>query len=58
MNYFESYPKVVTTQKDGTRSVMVNLMARSSIIQSLLDDPLLFYSYEVQDITMILITTG
>jgi hypothetical protein len=49
MNYFESYPKVVTTQKDGTRSVMVNLMARSSIIQSLLDDPLLFYSYEVQD---------
>ena len=49
MSYFEKYPKVVTTQKDGTRSVMVNLMARSSIIQTLLDNPLLFYTYDVQD---------
>jgi hypothetical protein len=49
MSYFTKYPKVVTTQKDGTRSVMVNLLARSSIIQTLLDNPLLFYSYDVQD---------
>lgn len=49
MSYFAKYPKVVTTQKDGTRSVMVNLLARSSIIQTLLDNPLLFYSYDVQD---------
>jgi len=49
MSYFEKYPKVVTTQKDGTRSVMVNLMTRSSIIQTLLDNPLLFYTYDVQD---------
>jgi hypothetical protein len=49
MSYFAKYPKVVTTQKDGTRSVMVNLLTRSSIIQTLLDNPLLFYSYDVQD---------
>lgn len=49
MSYFANYPKVVITQKDGTRSVMVNLMARSSIIQTLLDNPLLFYSYDIQD---------
>lgn len=49
MSYFAKYPKIVTTQKDGTRSVMVNLMTRSSIIPTLLDDPLLFYTYDVQD---------
>lgn len=49
MSYFAKYPKVITTQKDGTRSVMVNLMARSSIIQTLLDNPVLFYKYDIQD---------
>jgi len=49
MSYFAKYPKVVTTQADGTKNVMVNLLARSSIIQTLLNDPLLFYSYDVQD---------
>jgi hypothetical protein len=49
MSYFRKYPKIVTTQPDGTASVMVNLMARSSIIKDLLNNPVLFYKYDIQD---------
>lgn len=49
MSYFRKYPKIVITQPDGTASVMVNLMARSSIIKDLLNNPVLFYKYDVQD---------
>lgn len=49
MSYFAKYPKVINTLENGTQSVMVNLMARTSIIQNLLNDPLLFYKYDIQD---------
>lgn len=49
MSYFRKYPKVVITQPNGASSVMVNLMARTSIIKDLLNNPVLFYKYDIQD---------
>lgn len=49
MSYFAKYPKTVRTLPNGTSSVMVNLMARTSIIKDLLNNPVLFYKYDIQD---------
>jgi hypothetical protein len=48
MNYFESLPKIVTITPKGT-SILTNIMARASIIQSVLNNPLLYYTYDIQD---------
>ena len=49
MKYFETLPKVVVTQPDGTSTVYTNLMARVSLINDMLKNPLLFYSYDIQE---------
>lgn len=49
MSYFAKYPTIITTQPNGASSVMVNLLARTSIIKDLLDNPVLFYKYDIQD---------
>lgn len=48
MNYFKTLPKLIVRDNQSTQ-VITNLLARSSIISSMLTDPLLFYSYDVQD---------
>ena len=48
MKYFESLPKILS-RKDNISTIKTNLMARSSIIPTLLSNPLVFYSYDVQD---------
>jgi len=48
MKYFESLPKIIS-RKDNISTIKTNLMARSSIIPTLLSNPLVFYSYDVQD---------
>jgi len=48
MQYFSTLPKLLLT-KDGNSSVMTNLLARSSIVQSLLQNSLVFYKYDIQD---------
>jgi hypothetical protein len=48
MNYFKSLPKILII--DGNTSIVAtNLMARASIIADLLKNPLLLYSYDIQD---------
>lgn len=37
------------TSDKGVSTIYTNLMARASIINSLLNNPLLFYSYDIQD---------
>jgi hypothetical protein len=48
MKYFETLPKIIITE-NNISTVRTNLMARSSVIPSLLSDPAVFYRYDIQD---------
>jgi hypothetical protein len=48
MYYFDSLPKLITVDPDGS-TVMTNIMARASIIPTIFKNPLLYYTYDVQD---------
>jgi len=49
MKYFQQLPKIIYTDPNGIKSVITNLLPRSSVIQSILTDPLLYYTYDVQE---------
>jgi len=49
MLYFNSFPKVITTDYKNNLILLTNLMTRVEIIPSLLKNPLLFYSYDIKD---------
>lgn len=49
MLYFQSFPKIATTDYKNNAVLATNLMARTAIIPSLLTNPLLFYSYDIQE---------
>ena len=48
MKYFETLPKIVQTENFSAQ-LMTNIMARASVIPSLLSNPLVYYEYDVQD---------
>ena len=48
MQYFDTLPKVLYTQ-NGVASVYTNLMARVSVIPEILKDPLIYYTYDIQE---------
>jgi hypothetical protein len=47
--YFKTLPKINMTDYKGSAVLMTNLISRVEVIQSLLNDPLLFYSYDIQE---------
>jgi Base plate wedge protein 53 len=49
MKYFQSLPKIASIDYSGNLITLTNLMVRSEIIPGLLRNPLLFYSYDIQD---------
>lgn len=49
MKYFETIPKVIYTDKLGNSKIMTNLMARASIKPTMLDNPVIFYKYDIQE---------
>jgi hypothetical protein len=49
MFYFNSFPKVLTTDYNNNAIILTNILKRVEIIPSLLKNPLLFYQYELQD---------
>ena len=49
MQYFATLPKLLKTDQFGQSVLMTNLMARSSVIPSLLNNAALFYQYDIQD---------
>lgn len=49
MQYFQTLPKIVKTDPNNKSTLFTNLMARASVIQSLLTNPLVFYEYDIQD---------
>ena len=48
MRYFDTLPKIVVTQNNVSK-LYTNLLARANIIQNLLNDTLLFYTYDIKD---------
>lgn len=49
MKYFENFPTILTTQPNGTSTLSLNLMARTNIVPSLLNNPALYYKYTMQE---------
>jgi hypothetical protein len=49
MKYFQKLPKIVVSDDKGVTTIYTNIMARASIISKLLNDPMLFYTYDIQD---------
>lgn len=49
MKYFQSFPQIATIDYVGNNVVLTNIMLRSEVVPSLLNNPLLFYSYDIQD---------
>lgn len=49
MQYFNSLPKIKYVDKNNVTTVYTNLMARASVIPSVLNNALVYYSYDVQD---------
>jgi len=49
MQYFDTLPKVVYRSVQGTSSLYTNLMARASIITSVLKNPMVYYKYDLQE---------
>jgi hypothetical protein len=49
MHYFRTLPLIVTKDPYGKNIAAVNLLARSSIVQSLLNNPAIFYQYDIKD---------
>jgi hypothetical protein len=48
MNYFQTLPKLIVRDKQ-TSQIVTNLLARVNIISTLLENPLIFYEYDIQD---------
>lgn len=49
MKYFNSLPKVIYNDKNNIKTSYTNLMARASVIPSLLNNLLVFYQYDIRD---------
>lgn len=49
MKYFSNLPKIMYTNRDGSSILYTNLLARVSIKESLLNNALLYYTYDIQE---------
>jgi hypothetical protein len=49
MQYFDSLPKMLYSDAGGNSKVMTNIMARVSIIPQILNNPAVYYEYDIQD---------
>ena len=49
MLYFNSFPKVITTDYKNNQIILTNIMNRVELIPSLLKNPQIFYSYDIKD---------
>lgn len=49
MQYFDTLPKIIQTDSVGISRVFTNLLARASIIPDVLKNPLVYYSYDIQE---------
>jgi hypothetical protein len=49
MLYFDSLPKIIQTDNLGVSRIFTNLLARASVIPSVLKSPLIYYQYDIQE---------
>jgi hypothetical protein len=49
MKYFNTLPKIITSNYNGGVIVLTNLLARANIIPEALKSPLLYYTYDIQE---------
>ena len=49
MKYFSAIPLIDITDASGTTQTYKNILARVSVIPSILSNPLVYYSYDIQD---------
>jgi len=49
MQYFDTLPKIIQTDNVGVSRVFTNILARASIIPDVLKNPLVYYSYDIQE---------
>jgi hypothetical protein len=49
MKYFNTLPKIVTSDYNNNTTVLTNLLARASLVNNYLDKPLMFYTYDIQE---------
>ena len=49
MLYFNTLPKIFTTDESGNVLLLTNILTRAKIIDSLQNNPLLFYEYAIQN---------
>jgi len=49
MFYFNTLPKIITPDQNGNNILLTNLVARARLIDSLRDNPMLFYEYAIQE---------
>jgi hypothetical protein len=49
VKYFQTLPKLIVTDPNNNSTLFTNLLARASVIQSLLINPLVYYEYDIQD---------
>lgn len=49
MKYFQSLPKVTGLDASGNKVILTNLLVRANMIQSVLNNPMLYYTYNIKD---------
>ena len=49
MKYFNTLPKIITSDNNSNSILLTNIMARASIIPENLKNPVLYYTYDIQE---------
>lgn len=49
MLYFNTLPKILTPDQNGNFIAMTNILTRAKLIEELQNNPMLFYTYSIQD---------
>jgi hypothetical protein len=49
MNYFSTFPKILSTDYNDNKIILINLMKRAVITETLAKNPLIYYSYNIKD---------
>jgi hypothetical protein len=49
MQYFDSLPKIIYTNDSGISRIATNVMARASMLPSILKNPVVYYQYDLQE---------
>ena len=49
MQYFSTLPKIIQTDSNKNSVIVTNLLARASILPKVLLNPMIYYTYDIQD---------